>query len=291
MTDNITLPREVAKLAFDHIEWYIENERGGRFAEVKEAAEALRTALAAPCLEVTVDPRLTPDEAAAISSALAAPRQKPEPVAYFDLQKQVFFWAKPTMIDVPMTVALNPLPLYAAPPTAAPEPVRYPEKRPALEVYNEIAATDDPGSPLERLRFFCSLAMRPQDWLDVEPFFDSLREPVRHPGYIIGNHWLETAYERLCAGEAEDAILEDYELVREPRLRDLRRDAERYRWGVENARWIRHEHEAYVAIPVAVDADLSCTPMRTAAIDAAMDASTAPTAAAADASTAPEAKP
>ena len=50
----------------------------------------------------------------------------------------------------------------------------------------------------------------------------------------------------------------------------LRRDAERFRWGVENARWVRHEHEAYVAIPVAVDADLSCTPMRTAAIDAAM---------------------
>jgi hypothetical protein len=60
-----------------------------------------------------------------------------------------------------------------------PEPVRYPEKRPALEVYNEIAATDDPGSPLERLRFFCSLAMRPQDWLDVEPFFDALREPEK----------------------------------------------------------------------------------------------------------------
>ena len=55
-------------------------------------------------------------------------------------------------------------------------------------------------------------------------------EQPRHPGYIIGNHWFETAYERLCAGEAEDAILEDYELVREPRLRDLRRDAERYRW-------------------------------------------------------------
>jgi hypothetical protein len=54
-------------------------------------------------------------------------------------------------------------------------------------------------------------------------------EPVRHPGYVIGNHWLETAYERICAGESEDAILEDYEVVREPRLRDLRRDAERYR--------------------------------------------------------------
>jgi hypothetical protein len=55
------------------------------------------------------------------------------------------------------------------------------------------------------------------------------QEPVRHPGYVIGNHWLETAYERICAGESEDAILEDYELVREPRLRDLRWDAERYR--------------------------------------------------------------
>lgn len=173
MSDNITLPREVAKLALDHIEWYIENERGGRFAEVREAAEALRTALAAPCLEVTVDPRLTPDEAAAISSALAAPRQKPEPVAYFDLQKQVFFWAKPTMIDVPMTVALNPLPLYTAPPAAAPE-------------------------------------------------------PVRHPGYLIGNHWLETAYSRVCAGEAEADVLRDcgWERVDEA----LRRDAERYRW-------------------------------------------------------------
>jgi hypothetical protein len=51
---------------------------------------------------------------------------------------------------------------------------------------------------------------------------------MRHPGYLIGNHWLETAYERLCAGESEDAILEDYEVVREPRLRDLRRNAERY---------------------------------------------------------------
>lgn len=58
----------------------------------------------------------------------------------------------------------------------------------------------------------------------------TVKESLTHPGYIIGNHWLETAYERLCAGESEDAILEDYELVREPRLRDLRRDAERYRW-------------------------------------------------------------
>ena len=67
---------------------------------------------------------------------------------------------------------------------------------------------------------------------DIEALRRDAEQP-RHPGYIIGNHWFETAYERLCAGEAEDAILEDYELVREPRLRDLRRDAERLRTASE----------------------------------------------------------
>lgn len=32
----------------------------------------------------------------------------------------------------------------------------------------------------------------------------------RHPGYIIGNHWLETAYDRICAGEPESEVLADY---------------------------------------------------------------------------------
>ena len=87
------------------------------------------------------------------------------------MQKQVFFWAKPTMIDVPMTVALNPLPLYAAPPAPAPEST--------------------------------------------------------HPGCIIGSHWLETAYSRVCAGEAEAEVLRDcgWERVRDAQA--LRRDAER----------------------------------------------------------------
>lgn len=49
----------------------------------------------------------------------------------------------------------------------------------------------------------------------------------------------------------------------------LRADAERFRWAVKHARWIRHEHEAYVAVPVALDADLSCQAMRVAAIDKA----------------------
>jgi len=158
--DTITLPREVVQEAVKALEFAERNHDG--------------------------EQSLYTTEIAALRKALAAPRQKPEPVAYFDLQKQVFFWAKPTMIDVPMTVALNPLPLYTAPPAAAPE-------------------------------------------------------PVRHPGYVIGNHWLETAYSRICAGEAEADVLRDIGLVREEAFltgvahlkaenEALRRDAERYRW-------------------------------------------------------------
>lgn len=138
------------------------------------------------------------------------------------------------------------------------------------------------------------------EWYDI---MDALRtalaaEQPRHPGYIIGSHWFEIAYERLCAGEAEDAILEDYELVREPRLRDLRRDADRYRWLRENTRvwpsdkavWAGNQiGDAAIWIKQSVDwvDDASID----AAIDAAMEASTAPASAAADSSTAPEAKP
>lgn len=93
MTDTITLPREVAKCALDHIQWFIDNERGGRFIEEREALIALRAALAAP---------------------------EPEPVAYFDPQGRGFYWAKPTQIDAPTTVGVPHLPLYASPPAAAP---------------------------------------------------------------------------------------------------------------------------------------------------------------------------
>jgi hypothetical protein len=79
----------------------------------------------------------------------------------------------PPEVRQPLTKTLDALDAALA------EPERYPEKGPALTVYNEIAATDDPGSPLERLRFFCSIAMRPQDWLDVAPFFDAVAEPEK----------------------------------------------------------------------------------------------------------------
>lgn len=47
-------------------------------------------------------------------------------------------------------------------------------KRPAKQRFDECGAAEECG-PIERLRFFCSLAMDTQDWLDVEPFFDALR--------------------------------------------------------------------------------------------------------------------
>jgi hypothetical protein len=47
------------------------------------------------------------------------------------------------------------------------------ESKPALQKFNELMG-DDKETPLERLRFFCSLAMNGQDWLDVEPFFAAL---------------------------------------------------------------------------------------------------------------------
>ena len=114
-------------------------------------ADALaHAALAAPSLAVTVDPRLTTDEAAAISSALAAPQ--PEPT---------------------------------------------------------------------------------------------------HPGYILGSHWLETAYSRICAGEAEADVLKDCGWERVTDADALRRDAERLREALAWAYNLRHlrGHSDPVVIP------------------------------------------
>ena len=227
--------REAMKLALEALEWAWGGEPMG--TKEQAAMQALRTALAAPCLEVTVDPRLTPDEAAAISSALAAPKQ--EPVAYFDLQKQVFFWAKPTMIDVPMTVALNPLPLYAALAAPRPEPVFDGQSG------HPVMLPRAPEPVLGLISDEVRAALKAADAVESQEAYRT-RTPAaapekRHPGYVIGNHWLETAYSRICAGEAEADVLRDIGLVREEAFltgvahlkaenEALRRDAERYRW-------------------------------------------------------------
>jgi hypothetical protein len=42
-------------------------------------------------------------------------------------------------------------------------------------------------------------------------------EPKRHPGYIIGDHWLQAAYTRICTGETEAEVMADYGWQRESR--------------------------------------------------------------------------
>lgn len=43
----------------------------------------------------------------------------------------------------------------------------------ALERFNEAEGGLEPD-PVERLRFFCSLAMNNKDWLDLESFIDDV---------------------------------------------------------------------------------------------------------------------
>jgi len=45
--------------------------------------------------------------------------------------------------------------------------------------------------------------------LSAEQPVPTVKESLTHPGYIIGSHWLETAYSRVCAGEAEADVLRD----------------------------------------------------------------------------------
>ena len=161
--DTITLPREVAEYLMETMEELSQSNDWYWSERDKVALPALRT-------------------------ALAAPKQEPEPVAW---QERHFFpkvgeWThwydcRPRMADYPREqieqngVRYQWRPLYAAPPDAP-----------------------------------------------------TVKESLTHPGYVIGSHWLETAYSRVCAGEAEADVLRDcgWERVDE----SLRRDAERHRW-------------------------------------------------------------
>jgi hypothetical protein len=42
-------------------------------------------------------------------------------------------------------------------------------------------------------------------------------QPKRHPGYIMGEHWLQAAYTRICTGETEAEVMSDYGWRRESR--------------------------------------------------------------------------
>ena len=51
----------------------------------------------------------------------------------------------------------------------------------------------------------------------------------RRPGYIIGDHWLEVAFGRICAGDQEQAVMADYGWVQ---FTDAERQAVEYAFCV-----------------------------------------------------------
>lgn len=46
----------------------------------------------------------------------------------------------------------------------------------AKQRYDKAMEGCNEPDAIERLRFFCSLAMTGQDWIDVEPFFDAIKQ-------------------------------------------------------------------------------------------------------------------
>jgi hypothetical protein len=57
------------------------------------------------------------------------------------------------------------------------------------------------------------------DWQEVrdEAFAALVIAAQRHPGYIMGEHWLQAAYTRICTGETEAEVMSDYGWRRESR--------------------------------------------------------------------------
>ena len=61
----------------------------------------------------------------------------------------------------------------------------------ALERYLEHTADEPITDPVEALRFFCSLSMSGQDWLDVERLFDAASKERNE--LHTKNEWLRDA--------------------------------------------------------------------------------------------------
>ncbi len=73
------------------------------------------------------------------------------------------------------------------------------------------------------------------------------------------------------AADFVDASVADLRIV----LDALREAQERHDWMLDQAAWLRHEHTAYVAVPVPLSSDLSCKATRAEAVDRAFQASRA----------------
>ncbi len=83
---------------------------------LKQAKEAIEWALDFIPPESDTDCKCPLCEAHDVLEAAMGEAQKQEPAAYYDAQEHTFRWAKPTSFGyVPVTVKIDPIPLYAAP--------------------------------------------------------------------------------------------------------------------------------------------------------------------------------
>jgi hypothetical protein len=81
-------------------------------------------------------------------------------------------------------------------------------------------------------------SQRDESYRTTEP--PAKPEPV-HPGYIIGSHWLETAYSRIAAGEAEADVLTEVLGARgwaKPEPATYEQAAAAYDGGKRAQRWV-----------------------------------------------------
>jgi hypothetical protein len=59
------------------------------------------------------------------------------------------------------------------------EAAREKRSKTAKERFHDLGG-DTENSPIERLRFFCSLAMNGKDWIDAELFIDDCAAAIRN---------------------------------------------------------------------------------------------------------------
>jgi hypothetical protein len=76
-------------------------------------------------------------------------------------------------------------------------------KEDIIRIAKEVLLLNDKDNPND-----ASIAQFIGTLSDFAALDAALEQPdATHPGYIIGSHWLETAYSRIAAGEAEAEVL------------------------------------------------------------------------------------
>jgi hypothetical protein len=119
-----------------------------------------------------------------------------------------------------------------------------PAQEPALFRYEKYMQTEDEMDAIERLRFFLSLSLSGQDWLDVEPFIDALKaQPIAElkaqPAQEPVARYYGSEMSRYCIEWTNGPLPEGTLLCSYPQpSAEVEKDAARYRWIRKNPQWI-----------------------------------------------------